>query len=175
MDDQVLTGKTIKAVESVTVHSMKSSVLAPTVDPCCDVDHSKHKEFEDETDRWDKIGIFLSTLCAIHCLVTPLLVLALPVLGKAFEASWVHWAMAVVIVPVGVFAFWSGYKHHQQRKVFNLGIVGLFLVAAGSILPHEMVEVWEHDVVTILGSILLVVAHVLNRRACQCDTHSHSH
>ncbi|MGE5084799.1 MAG: MerC domain-containing protein [Bacillota bacterium] len=173
MDEQVLAGKTIKAVEAVTVTHQKPSVMASTSESCCDVDHSKHQEFEEETDIWDKIGIFLSTLCAIHCLVTPLLVLALPVLGQAFEASWVHWAMAFVIVPVGIFAFWSGYKHHHQRRVFNLGIVGLFLVAAGSILPHEMVEFWGHDVVTILGSILLVVAHVLNRRACRCDVHAH--
>ncbi|MFM6928414.1 MAG: MerC domain-containing protein [Bdellovibrio sp.] len=173
MDEQVLAGKTIKAVEAVVVNPLKPSVMAPAAAACCDVDHSKHQEFEEETDRWDKIGIFLSTLCAIHCLVTPLLVLVLPVLGQAFEASWVHWVMAVVILPVGVFAFWSGYKHHQQGKVFTLGILGLSLVAAGSILPHEMVEIWEHDMVTILGSILLVIAHVLNRRACQCDTHSH--
>lgn len=173
MDEQVLAGKTIKAVEAVTVNPLKPSVMAPAAAACCDVDHSKHHEFEEETDRWDKIGIFLSTLCAIHCLLTPLLVLALPVLGQAFEATWVHWTMALVIVPVGVFAFWSGYKHHKQNKVFGLGLVGLLLVAAGSVLPHEMVEFREYDLVTIVGSILLVTAHVLNRRACQCDAHTH--
>lgn len=173
MDEQVLAGKTIKTVEAVTVNPLKPSVMAPMAAACCDVDHSKHQEFEDETDRWDKIGIFLSTLCAIHCLVTPLLVLALPVLGEAFEATWVHWTMALVIVPVGVFAFWSGYKHHKQSKVFGLGLAGLFLVTAGSVLPHEMVEFFEYDLVTIVGSILLVTAHILNRRACQCDAHTH--
>ncbi|MBO9665704.1 MAG: MerC domain-containing protein [Bdellovibrio sp.] len=152
------------------------SPLNPTplaAEACCDVDHSKHAEFAEETDRWDKLGILLSTICAIHCLVTPLLILALPVLGEAFEASWVHLSMAAVILPIGLFAFWSGYKHHRQTKVFAMGAMGLLLVACGSVLPHEMVEIYEHDVVTIIGSLMLVTAHVLNRRACQCEAHTH--
>lgn len=139
---------------------------------CCDVDHSKHEVFEQTTDRWDKLGIFLSGLCALHCLVTPLLVLALPVMGEFFEQEWVHLTMALFVVPVGFFAFWSGYKHHQQLKVFALGILGLVMVGGASLMPHEWVEFYGHDMVTILGSLCLITAHVLNRRACLCHKHT---
>ncbi|KYG65418.1 hypothetical protein AZI87_12830 [Bdellovibrio bacteriovorus] len=141
------------------------------IDSCCEVDHTQHATFEEKTDRWDKIGIFLSSLCALHCLATPLLVLALPVLGEFFHQEWVHLVMALFVVPVGLFAFWSGYKHHNQMKVFALGVVGLTMVGGASLLPHEWVEVYEHDVVTILGSIFLITAHILNRRACLCHKH----
>lgn len=138
---------------------------------CCDVDHTQHQTFEETTDRWDKLGIFLSSLCAIHCLVTPLLVLALPVMGEFFEQEWVHLAMALFVVPVGLFAFWSGYKHHRQQKVFALGVLGLSMVGGASVAPHEWVEFWGTDIITVIGSIFLIVAHVLNRRACLCHKH----
>jgi cation transport ATPase len=153
--------------------SAVSNMVNAAADACCDVNHAEHADFEVQTERWDKLGLWLSSLCAIHCLATPLLVLALPVLGGFFEQEWVHLAMALFVVPVGLFAFWSGYKHHLQMRVFALGTVGLLLVGGASLAPHELVEIQGFDVVTVLGSILLITAHILNRRACLCHKHSH--
>ncbi len=139
---------------------------------CCEVDHSQHQAFVEQTDIWDRLGILLSSLCAIHCLATPLLLLALPVAGEFFEAEWIHVGMALFVLPVGLLAFFSGFRHHRQKRVLSLGILGLALVAGASFLPHEFVEVGEFDVVTITGGILLVVAHLLNRRACACHKHT---
>lgn len=158
MDEQTLSSSSVSSVE-------KSS-------SCCEVDHTQHEVFEEQTQTWDRVGIFLSSVCAVHCLVTPLLLLTLPVMGEVFGSHWVHPLMAVTILPVGLYAFWSGYKHHKQAKVLSLGVVGLSMIAAAAVLPHEWVEVMEHDVVTIFGSLLLVAAHVLNRRACLCHKHS---
>lgn len=141
------------------------------VKSCCDVNHAEHESFEEQTDRWDKLGIFLSSLCAIHCLVTPLLIMTLPVLGEVFEQEWVHISMALFVVPVGLFAFWSGYKHHRQPKVFGLGVLGLLMVGGASVAPHSWVEFFGNDLVTIFGSIFLIIAHILNRRACLCHRH----
>lgn len=141
------------------------------IESCCDVDHSQHDSFEETTGRWDNIGILISSLCAIHCLVTPILILTLPVLGNAFEEEWVHLVMALFVVPIGVFAFWSGYKHHKKIKVFSLGVAGLLLVGGASLAPHSWVEFFGHDLVTIFGSSFLITAHVLNRRACLCHRH----
>lgn len=139
---------------------------------CCEVDHSQHEAFVEQTDIWDRLGIFLSSLCALHCLATPLLLLALPMAGEFFESEWIHLGMALFVVPVGLFAFLSGYKHHRQKGVLSLGILGILLVAGASFLPHELVEVGEFDVVTIAGGLVLVLAHVLNRRACACHKHA---
>lgn len=116
-------------------------------------------------DRWDRAGIFLSTLCAIHCLVTPLVGLALPLLGEAFEQTWVHVLMAILIVPIGIFAFWTGYKHHHQRHILIMGLAGLFLIATASVVPRLWISVAGHDVVTVLGSAVLITAHLFNRKA----------
>ncbi len=143
-------------------------------DACCDVDHSQHAEFSEKTDSWDKLGIFLSGLCAVHCLLTPILLIALPMAGEIFESEWVHGLMALFILPIGLYAFWSGYKHHRQWKVLTMGCVGLFLVLGELVLPHEFVHEIGHHTPTILGSTLLIFAHVLNRRACLCHRPDHS-
>lgn len=119
--------------------------------------------------------MFLSGLCAIHCLATPLLALALPFLGEAFEQPWVHLMMAVFVVPVGLFAFVSGYRRHQQKGVFALGLMGLIFVAGASLAPHEWFAFsGGHDVITIFGSVLLLTSHFKNRKACACE-HGHTH
>ncbi|WP_413584284.1 MerC domain-containing protein [Bdellovibrio sp. HCB274] len=177
MEKQPLGQKPVfKSIEPISSAELQSLALNPaTTDACCDVDHSQHEQFAEQTDLWDRLGIYLSSLCAIHCLLTPVFLLALPALGEAFESSWVHLSMAAVILPIGLFAFWSGYKHHRQMKVAAMGVGGLLLVCAGTVLHHELEEIFPmlpHNTVTILGSILLVTAHFLNRRACQCDSHA---
>jgi len=133
-----------------------------SVEACCEVDHSQHQDFVEQTDRWDKLGITLSGLCAIHCLLTPIFALAVPALGSAFEQPWVHVTMAFFILPIGVFAFYSGYVHHKKMFLVALGITGLMLVSFG---------LFTHDLITIAGSACLIFAHILNRRACHCETH----
>ncbi|MNU04161.1 MerC mercury resistance protein [compost metagenome] len=55
-----------------------------------------------------------------------------------------------------------------------LGFVGLSLVG-GAPLVHDFfhVELFREDLMTIFGSSILIGAHLLNRRACQCDDHTH--
>lgn len=142
---------------------------------CCKVDHSQHEKFEEQTGKWDRVGIFLSSLCAIHCLVTPFLLLGLPVLGETFESHWFHIGMALFVVPVAYYAFISGFKHHQQKHVLIAGLLGSSMIGVAAFLPHEWVEFYELDLVTIVGSLILVTAHILNRRACQCHAPGHKH
>lgn len=145
-----------------------------TADACCEVNHAEHANFVETTDNWDRWGILLSTLCAIHCMLTPLLLLSLPVLGAYFDNEIVHIVMALFVVPVGVFAFWSGYRHHRKAYLLALGFVGLSLVGGAPILHDVGIEVVNPHFMTIVGSFLLIGAHILNRRACQCESHAHS-
>lgn len=138
---------------------------------CCDVDHSQHEVFLEQTDRWDKLGMTLSSVCAIHCLATPLLALVMPVMGEVFEQPWVHLLMALFVVPTGVFAFYSGYKHHHKTYLLVIGSIGLMLVSLGLSTPFLGIDLFGHDVLTISGSIFLIIAHTLNRRACLCHRH----
>ena len=52
----------------------------------------------------DSAAIGVSTLCIIHCLALPLLVVALPALAVVAEVEWVHKALVLVAAPVSLFA-----------------------------------------------------------------------
>lgn len=123
---------------------------------------------------WDQVGIGLSVLCAVHCLVTPLILLSLPIMARYYLAHfWVHVLLAVLILPVGIYAFWHGYRHHQNRKVLWLGLPGLFIVASVPFLVHSLYLPVSEPLLMSFGSILLIVAHWINRRSCACENHHH--
>lgn len=148
--------------------SIRSGLVPPlisgrnTVSTSDEADACKAKK----TDRWDRWGLVLSSLCALHCLLTPILLLSLPVWGSVLEQEWVHIGLAFFVLPVGLYAFFSGYRHHADKRVLALGLVGLALIVGATVVPHEWVEFQELDVVTIAGSLLLMTGHLLNRRAC---------
>lgn len=127
----------------------------------------------------DRLGILLSSLCAVHCLLTPFVLLSLPIMGRYYLAHpYFHVLMAILILPVGVAAFLSGYKHHHKPRVFVVGIPGLFLVSMVPVLVHNFGFSYSFPfneaTLMLIGSCLVIWAHWLNKKSCAtCQTHSH--
>ncbi len=120
----------------------------------------------------DKLGIFLSFLCAIHCLLTPMVMITLPIMARYYVAHPLfHWALAALILPIGLLAFYQGYKHHHKMTVFYLGVPGLLIISIVPTFFHQYLRVWSEPVLMIVGSFLLVLAHWTNRRSCSCEIH----
>ena len=133
--------------------------------------------------NYDFLGIFLSILCGIHCLITPFLLLYFPSLGENFESPWVH---ALLMALVG-WAFYQSvylhYKIHRSKPTLGLGILGFAVLLIVSIIEvffhsdehgHGVNET-HHDesfmlYLAITGSILLITSHILNIRKCKCLT-----
>ena len=122
----------------------------------------------------DKLGMSLSFLCAIHCIVTPMIMLSLPIMARYYLAHpWFHWLMAILIVPVGLWAFVSGYRHHGRRSVMVLGVSGLLVIGIVPVFFHAYLTWWSEPLLMILGSVLLISAHWINRKSCSCEMHGH--
>lgn len=122
----------------------------------------------------DKLGMGLSLLCAIHCLVTPFLMMSLPIMGRYYIAHpWFHVLLALVIIPIGSLAFIKGYRHHRNIRVFLLGIPGLFIITLIPYLNHSLRFSLNEPVWMLVGSMLVIIAHWINRRSCACDSHHH--
>ena len=122
------------------------------------------------TEFWDRIGISASILCAIHCVLTPALVILIPFVGHFLSASWVHITIAVVIFPVAVWALWSGYRRHRHPRILIAGGVGLALMAAGMTLENSDPSSRETALQTLLlisAGLTLAAAHWFNLRACR--------
>jgi uncharacterized membrane protein len=126
-------------------------------------------ELVDSTDtkKWDRAGVLLSTLCALHCLVTPFVTLSLPLWIYSIHYSPVHLFISIFIIPVAVYAFWTGYKKHENKMVLVLGGLGLLLLSIALIGPSTRNQLRWNDIMTIIGSIALIAGHFLNRRSLQ--------
>ncbi|MBK9322929.1 MAG: MerC domain-containing protein [Bdellovibrionaceae bacterium] len=118
-----------------------------------------------EVKKWDRVGIMLSLACALHCLLTPFLTLSLPYWIYTIHYSPFHLIIALFIVPVGLFAFWSGYRRHQNKFILTLGVAGLFLILISLTGPSSRSQLRWNDVLTLIGSGCLIIAHFFNRRS----------
>lgn len=125
-----------------------------------------------KTIHLDKFGMGLSVLCALHCVLTPLLILSLPIMARYYLLNpWFHVLLGLLIIPVGSYAFWKGYQGHGHIKVFYLGIPGLLIIAVTPFLVHSLKIPINEAWLMVPGSMLLVYAHWKNYRYCRCDAH----
>jgi membrane protease YdiL (CAAX protease family) len=120
-----------------------------------------------ETKKWDRTGVLLSTLCALHCLVAPFVALSLPLWVYSIHYSPVHLFISIFIIPVAVYSFWTGFKKHKKKIVFVLGGLGIFLLSIALIGPSTRNQLRWNDIMTIIGSLSLIVGHLLNRYSLQ--------
>ncbi|WP_077342456.1 MerC domain-containing protein [Pseudocolwellia agarivorans] len=124
----------------------------------------------------DRIGITATSLCALHCILLPVLLPALPLLGLSFLAdhTWEHIFLIMTAI-LGSFALFSGFKkYHKRLYPFYL----LFLGVAIYWIKHDFSEELQPYFI-ILGASLIVAAHVINLKLCnsckQCaDEECHS-
>jgi hypothetical protein len=119
----------------------------------------------DEVKKWDRVGVVLSAICGLHCLVTPFLTLSLPFWVYSIHYSPFHLAIAIFIIPIGLYAFWNGFKRHQKRGILILGILGLVLLSVALTAPSSRNQLRWNDIMTLVGSVCLIAAHIANRRA----------
>ena len=83
----------------------------------------------------DRIGVFASVLCAIHCAATPFLLLFLPVFGKAWAHPASHWLMALVVVPLAAATVYFSYRRHRRKWVVVSAVLGIIFVIVGAAAP----------------------------------------
>ena len=123
----------------------------------------------------DKSAIALSFLCALPCLLLPAAIVLYPsTLGFLPGDESVHFALLFVVIPISAYALIKGGKVHKSRKVFITGISGLLVLVAAVVLGHDIVGEIGEKILTILGSIIVIIAHVQNHlicRATDCECH----
>ena len=126
---------------------------------------SKHHYDARERGFWDRIGMGLSGVCVVHCLLAPVVLSLLPLfpVGEAFHA-WMHPVFAVVLVPTTGLAFRSAWRKHRDWKVLSLLAVGLPVILAAGVVGHEAPGALTETSITVVGSMLLIAGHWRNWR-----------
>ncbi len=134
----------------------------------------------------DSLAVSMSLLCAVHCLLTPVLIVVLPMVATSFWAdSNFHLWMLLLVVPTSTIAVLQGCKKHKDKLVFVLGAAGLALLIAATLY-----EVLKHGaaldahcsmcvssdapplfapltVANLLGGALLASGHIRNFMLCR--------
>lgn len=115
----------------------------------------------DNNKIWDKLGLCTSILCLIHCILPPLLMLFIPMNTFSFlEAEGVHGALSVVVVLSIIVAIYPTCKKHEHRDILIIASLGILFVVGAAFITHFNETL--HIVLTMIGSILLIIAHVKN-------------
>lgn len=121
----------------------------------------------------DRIGITATSLCALHCILLPVLLPALPLLGLSFLAdhAWEH-IFLLITAFLGTVALFSGFKkYHRRIYPFYL----LFLGVGIYWIKHDFSEDIQPYFI-VIGASLIVAAHLINLKLCnscrQCTEES---
>ena len=111
-------------------------------------------------DRFDRVGILLSGMCALHCLVTLVLVAALGLSGGFLLDPAMHRVGLALAILVGGIGLGVGIVRHGKREPLLLGIAGLSLMTLALLTGHSAAEA----ALTIAGVALVAWAHWRNVR-----------
>jgi len=117
---------------------------------------------ESKPGFWDRIGIGLSGVCAIHCLLVPVIVALIP-LWPAFEEfhQYTHLIFFIAIAPA---VYLSLRRRHNSPRITVLLLSGLFVIFLAWYF-NEMLGEYGEAGITLVGSILLISGHWLNFKA----------
>ncbi len=110
--------------------------------------------------RLDQTGIWLSGLCALHCLATIVIVSGLGLGGQFLLSPDIHrYGLALALIVAAVAIGWGALKHRQAAP-FVIAMTGLTFMGGALAVPHG----FEEAILTIIGVALVSLGHVLNLR-----------
>jgi hypothetical protein len=130
--------------------------------------HSNCQSTTAYPDAGDRIGMWASLTCAIHCALWPLALLMLPAAGLAV-LPWADIDQIFVLFAtvLGLTMVSLGFRRHRAFAAWVLLLAGLALVWANAFTPLHEHAVW-HAIMMATGGGLIAAAHLVNRRAVRC-------
>lgn len=122
----------------------------------------------------DKFSIGVSTLCAIHCALLPIILATVPALSHlSADNHEFHLALILVIVPMSLIAGFLGCSKHKDKLVLTGIASGLMLLVLTALFGHDLVGEEGEKIATVIASILLSLSHWRNFKLCREKTCQH--
>jgi cytochrome c biogenesis factor len=113
----------------------------------------------------DRVAILLSGVCVLHCLLAPVAITLLPLLtlGLGGEEHF-HELMLWVVLPVSTLGLALGWRQHRRGEILLLGAASMALLTFAATWGHHHLPHAMEALLTVIGSLALAAAHVLNFR-----------
>lgn len=119
------------------------------------------------TNVLDQSAITLSTLCLIHCLALPVIMIALPnIITTAVNQEFFHSLMVLCVLPISIFALTMGCKKHNKLSVALSGGLGLLLLVIAVVFGESHLGEFIEKVMTTIGALFIAIAHIQNYKLC---------
>ncbi len=110
--------------------------------------------------RLDRIGLALSCLCAVHCVLGIVIVAGLGLGGAFLLDPAIHRVGLLLATVVAGVAIGLGAIQHRRAAPFVVAMTGLSFMGGALAVEHGP----EEAVLTIIGVSLVALGHVLNLR-----------
>lgn len=108
----------------------------------------------------DKAGIWITTLCAIHCLLLPVILPLLALAGLAFigEDLLENTVLGLSVI-IGLLSLVNGARKHGKWYLLSLLLLGAVIYS-----QRDIFGPWGEPVIILFGAGLIIYAHVSNLR-----------
>ena len=126
--------------------------------------------------KLDRLGYISSILCALHCTVMPIILIAFPILSLSlFVSETFEWVFLSLSLLLGLTSLCFGYKKHKSFKAFPMLATGLVLIVIGRIMHQHTVHQKEihidlYNIILFAGGILVALSHKINSMLCNTCT-----
>ncbi|QFT76404.1 MerC domain-containing protein [Erythrobacter sp. THAF29] len=110
--------------------------------------------------RFDRAGIALAGLCALHCVATIVIVSALGLGGHFLLEPEIHRIGLLLALIIAAVAIGWGALKHRRAAPFVTAMTGLSFMGGALAMPHGTGEA----VLTLIGVALVTAGHLLNMR-----------
>mgnify|MGYP003718433857 FL=1 len=116
----------------------------------------------------DKAAISLSFFCAVHCLLLPIAVVALPALAATtFGDERFHQWMLYMVLPTSLIALTMGCRQHGNFSVLATGLPGLIILTVAAFFGHDLFGEQGEKLASVLGAALIALGHIQNHKLCK--------
>ena len=125
----------------------------------------------------DRLGIFLSGLCLVHCFLLPFIFLVYPALVvhvHSHDESNIfsfHGILFGLVVIASLSAFIPGYKIHKHVITLVTSLLGISILLFSAFFCHDLFGHQYEGLTSILGSLVLISAHIMNHKLCKNADH----
>ena len=159
-----------------------------------------HTHTECHKRAWlDKIAISMAAVCAVHCLLMPVLIVLLPIFATSFFVHKdFHLWMLFLVFPTTGMAIFMGCRKHKDKLVAIFSFMGLSILilavihertqfaqqssvdSCSTVCAHCTGSITEASLhagawINVLGGLFLACGHIRNYRLCRNARCQHKH
>ncbi len=113
---------------------------------------------------YDRLGVLVSTACAVHCAMVPILLGILPTAGVALGDERLEWLLLALAGVIASFSLGRGYQRHRSKRVLVALSVGLSLLVVARAMEQVSDRVVAAALVSVMGAGVLIYGHLHNLR-----------